>query len=228
MPDQEVPYPAALPATIRILRRIGRVVADMPKVLPTLQNPTVRPLKIGVATDLHSRIALPEGMRRGKANGLVSDALRIYAASPEYLNALALPGAWRFDLDGNPVEPVSAGHADYARAILADLVASQSPEKEIIAMLIPALKVSLPLRPDQLPPADDTVKTVEIRLDLGDGKPFTVAFSGKNYRKALRQVQELQGTGAEVIVIMQGRLIAGHKVEGAGLSVTAKTPKLEA
>jgi hypothetical protein len=85
--------------------------------------------------------------------------------------------------------------------------------------------VTLPLRPDQLHAVDDLVKTVDLRLDLGDGQPFTVPFSGRNYRRALRQIEEMTAGGGEVIVLLQGRLIAGHKIQDAGLAVQAKVPK---
>jgi hypothetical protein len=95
-------------------------------------------------------------------------------------------------------------------------------------MLISALKVTAVLKPDQLPQVGETDKTVELSLDLGDGQPFAVAFSGKTYRRSLRSIAELQATGAEVVVLLQGRLIAGHWIEGAGLAVQARTPKVEA
>jgi hypothetical protein len=92
-------------------------------------------------------------------------------------------------------------------------------------MLISALKVTVVLKPDDLPRIGETDKSIDLTLDLGDGQPFAVAFSGKTYRRSLRSIAELQATGAEVIVLLQGRLIAGHRIEGAGLSVQSKTPK---
>jgi hypothetical protein len=41
----------------------------------------------------------------------------------------------------------------------------------------------------------------------------------------MRQVDEMKAGGGEVIVLLQGRLVAGHKIEGAGLAVQAKLPK---
>jgi hypothetical protein len=90
---------------------------------------------------------------------------------------------------------------------------------------VQSLKVTLPLRPDQLQPVDETTKSVDLTLDLGDGKPFTVAFSGKNFRRALRQIEELRATGSEVIILMQGKLVAGHRIEQAGLAVQVRTSK---
>lgn len=223
-PSANIIWPKATPRTIHGVGRLVHLLGTMPAILPTEANPDVRPLKIHVAEDLLERVQPPQGMTPGAARAIAADVLRRYASSPEYREALALPGAWRHDLDGTPVEPVSDNHAQHARRTKDQPVAQS---KETIIVQVPALKVSLPLRPDQLRPIGETVKTVDITLDLGDGRPFTVPFSGKNYRRALRQVDELRASGTEIIVVMQGRLVAGHRIEGAGLAVQARTPKTE-
>lgn len=48
----------------------------------------------------------------------VSDALRLWFKSNQYLKALAAEGSMRHDFDGNPVEPVSDDHRQYAQSIL--------------------------------------------------------------------------------------------------------------
>jgi hypothetical protein len=207
---------------LRIVARLGKVVDRLPAIFPTPAFPVVRPLEIGISHSLHKRCRPPGDMTAAKAHGIIADSLQRYVRSPEYLTALAAPGAWRHDLDGNAVEPVSQDHADFARQ------QPVMPTTEIINVLVPAIKVTLPLRPDQLPAIGDTVKTLDVAIDLGDGRPFTVPFSGKNYRRALRQVDELTAGGGEVVVLLQGRLVAGHRIEGAGLSVQARAPKVEA
>lgn len=219
-----ISWPKATAKTINGVGRLLEMIDVLPAVFPTEQHPLVRPLKIGIAADLHCRLSQPVGMTEGAAHAIAADVLRRYTASKEYRTAVAAPGAWRHDLDGNPIEPVSEGHAQFARG-----VQPRPPiiKKVTVSMQVPAIKVTLPITPDLLPPVDETTKSVELKVDLGDGKPFTVGFSGKNYRRALRQVSELQAAGDEVIIVMQGRLVAGHKIEQAGLAVQAKTPKAE-
>mgnify|MGYP002714751939 CR=1 FL=1 len=225
-PSKSDTMATASPDTLRVLSRLLIVVENMPAVFPTKEDPTVRPLKIHVASDIHNLVVLPEGMKPGKAHAIVADVLRLYANSPEYLKAMASSGAFRFDLDGNPVEPVSQEHAELARRALAAPRSPIGPSREIIKMQIPAIKVTIPLSPEQLHPVAETTKTVELSLDLGDGRPLTAPFSGRTYRRALRQVDELRAGGAGIIVIvMQGRLVAGGRIEQAGLAVQIKTAK---
>jgi ribosomal protein L25 (general stress protein Ctc) len=162
-------------------------------------------------------------MPSAKAHAIVADALKSYARSSEYREAVAVPGAWRFDLDGKPVEPVATEHAEFAQKIKTQR--PTGPAKESIAVKVSGIKITVPLPADQLQVVAETVKTVDLTLDLGDGKPFLVPFSGKNFRRALRQADEVRASGAEVIVVLQGRLVAGHRVEGAGLAVQAKAVK---
>jgi hypothetical protein len=109
----------------------------------------------------------------------------------------------------------------HAGRLACDLFGNMEP----ITVLISALKVTAVIQPDQLPLIGETDKAVELTLDLGDGQLFVVPFSGKTYRRSLRSIAELQETGDEVVVLLQGRLIAGRRIEGAGLSVQSKTPK---
>jgi hypothetical protein len=212
----------ATTAILETMDRIRPMLPRWPVVLPSYDTPFVLPLAIGTGPTIMARVVAPEGLTPEEARRQVARAIKFLTNSYAYHRALAAPGAWRHDIDGNPVEPVSENHAEFARQTQPD------PKKEIINVQIPAIKVTLPLRPDQLHPVDETVKAVDLRLDLGDGAPFTVPFAGKTYRRAMRQVEEMKAGGAEVIVLMQGRLVAGHRIEGAGLSVQARTPKVEA
>jgi hypothetical protein len=209
----------ATPEMLHVVARLGKVLAHLPAVFPTPGDPIVRPLEIGVGRSLHDACMPPDGMTAAKAHAILGDTLRRYVQSPRYRAALAAPGAWRHDLDGNPVSPVSEDHAEFARR------QPSAPVKEIVPVLVSALKVSLPLRPEQLHPIDELTKSVDLQIDLGDGSLYTVPFSGRNYRRALRQIEEMTAGGGEVIVLLQGRLVAGHKIEGAGLSVQTKLPK---
>ncbi|UEM08229.1 ProQ/FINO family protein (plasmid) [Skermanella rosea] len=200
---------------MRIVERIAQVVSPRPAVLPTAANPIVRPMVLGIISQLHERVVSPEGMRKGDAHSMLSQAVKHYARSALYKAALAAPGAWRHDLDGNPVEPVSQEHADLARTTPALSIRT----KETITMQIPGLKIAQQIAADQLRPVDDIVKVVTLAIDLGDGRPFTVQFSGRNYRRALRQIDEARASGHKFGVLLQGRLVAGHRIEEAGLSV---------
>jgi hypothetical protein len=204
---------------LHVIARLGKVMDSLPAVFPTPGDPIVRPLEIGVGRLLHDRCIPPAGMTAAKAHAFLGDTLRRYVQSPRYRAALAAPGAWRHDLDGTPIEPVSEDHAEFARR------QPSIPTKETIPVLVSAIKVSLPLRPEQLHPIDEMTKSVDLEINLGDGNLFTVPFSGRNYRRALRQVEEMKAGGRDVVILLQGRLVAGHKIEGAGLSVQAKLPK---
>jgi sRNA-binding protein len=133
---------------LHVIARLGKVMNSLPAVFPTPADPIVRPLEIGVGRLLHNRCVPPDDMTSAKAHSLLGDTLRRYVQSPRYRAALAAPGAWRHDLDGTPVEPVSEDHAEFARR------QPSIPTKETITVLVSALKVSLPLRPEQLHPID--------------------------------------------------------------------------
>jgi sRNA-binding protein len=228
----------ASPLALAVMSRLSKYFPIWPAVLPSEADTTLRPLAIGIDKDLLARVVVPDGMLAEDVKKDVRRAIRYLTQSNSYFRALRQPGAMRHDINGHPVEAVTPEQAEYAASRLpgykepgnsTKTIPSRkiSGNQEVVTVQVPAIKVSLPLRPDQLHPVGDAVKTVDLSLDLGDGKPFAVQFSGKNYRKALRQIAELQATG-EVIVIMQGRLIAGHRIEGAGLSAQVKAPKVEA
>lgn len=52
-------------------------------------------------------------------------ALRLWTGRPRYLRALAAPGAVRYTLEGEPGDPVTKNHADFARVRLK----SRKPKK---------------------------------------------------------------------------------------------------
>jgi hypothetical protein len=209
--------------TLRTVDRLRSLIGAIPPGLPTAENPTVQALKLHVAQDVHNRVTVPEGMDPRKAHAIVAEILSHYATSPEYRRAVAAPGSWRHDLDGNPVEPVSQLHADHARQ---SLNAPPLPMVETVMLKISALKVSLLLTPEQVPWIGEMAKAVDLKLDMGDKRPITVSFSAKNYRRVRRQVDELLRQGHQVVILLQGRLVAGGRIEGAGMAVQAKAPKV--
>jgi hypothetical protein len=74
----------------------------------------VKPLRIGVGAEIEAALA-------GKASRkLIRDAVGYWTNGPDYLAALARPGAMRHGLDGTPVEAVSHEHREDARRRLAE------------------------------------------------------------------------------------------------------------
>ncbi len=96
---------------------------------------------------------------------------------------------------------------------------------------VPSVKVTLPLRPDQLPrdvlpregaPAVSIELTIEV--EAGDGnRPLAVraTFSSRNYRRAVKAIDELVGNATALI---QGRLTGNGELLDAGISVQPKAP----
>jgi hypothetical protein len=213
------------------MESIARFFPVWPAVLPSRSDPTLRPLAIGIDQDLVAKAVVPPDGTWEEMIGEVRRAIRYLTQSNSYRRALGAAGAFRHNADAHPVEPVLEAHAAYALSQLPGYTKPKSPgaaapdSHEVITVKISALKVSLPLSPDQLAPVGETVKVVDLQLDLGDGKPFVTQFSGKNYRRAIRQIEELRAAGSEVVILLQGRLVAGQKIEGAGLSVQMRTPK---
>lgn len=70
------------------------------------------PMALHVRTDVCGAIELGQRTRIGSALWRLTHSRR-------YLRACAEPGAMRHDLDGWPVQPVSAKHQEWARAELA-------------------------------------------------------------------------------------------------------------
>ncbi|QQP94059.1 hypothetical protein IGS68_35195 (plasmid) [Skermanella sp. TT6] len=210
--------------TLRLMERLRLVVDPLPPVFPTPEHPVIRPLALGSGPALQERVQSRNDMPEGKASSIVARVLRAYVRRPEYNAALAAPGAWRHDLEGNPTEPVTAEHSAFALSKLAPQPAP-GPKKETIVVKIPAMKVNLMVPPSEIRFIADTVKTVDLTFDMGDGRKYVAPMSGKNWRRAFRQLTEIQATGAEAVVILQGRLVSGGVIEGAGLTVQQKLSK---
>ena len=83
-----------------------------------------KPLKVGILEDLKPLIANIEGLSISK----VRAAVRVYTTRLRYFYAVR-EGAMRVDVQGNEVEPVTAEHAEYARARFTEINAKRRPPK---------------------------------------------------------------------------------------------------
>lgn len=72
-----------------------------------------RPAVIGSGDVIRER-----AMACGLSEPDVHEALRLWFKSDSYLKALAAEGSMRHDFDGNPIEPVSDDHRQYALGVL--------------------------------------------------------------------------------------------------------------
>ena len=70
-----------------------------------LQNP--KPLKINIAHDIYPALEPPLSKTQ------VRSALKAYTQRTAYLQAL-IQQDWRYDLQGQPIEPIEQAHKDYA------------------------------------------------------------------------------------------------------------------
>ena len=91
-----------------------------------------RPLKLGIRDEVLA------GLGGAISAGKVSAALRWYVSSPEYQRRL-VHGAWRVDLNGNPVGIVSQEDEAHARAQLAAIEAKRA---ECVSASTPALNLA--------------------------------------------------------------------------------------
>lgn len=74
------------------------------------------PLHLQVQKDLQRRLDLQQrwpDFNKIHRHNVVFALLRIHTRRPEYLRAVAAPSSQRHDLDGKPIEPVSAEHRAY-------------------------------------------------------------------------------------------------------------------
>jgi len=110
------------------------------------------------------------------------------------------------------------------------------PNNQSARIEIQSLKITLPLKPEQVPrdilPSEGTPGAAKMKLfwDIvlvgeGEEEVFRVGFSVKNYRKCLKTLEGHEAEGNECIVLLQGKLVNGGVIEGAGLSVQLKVPK---
>src|SRR4051812_31881282 len=206
--------------TIDALAPLREHLSPWPAVLPAEVGDPIRPLKIGVHTDL--AVLLPDG----EAHEVLSRGLRRYTRPSQYPAAVAAPDAVRPDPAGTPVGRVVEEHKTHVqpKAKAVQPPAPQHQETVIVAVKIKALKVTAVVPPADLkplPPGADVV----LALEVGDGMTATAKLNPKSYRKALATIAEL---GAEnVAVIVQGQMTRPGVIEGAGIVAQPKKPKGE-
>ena len=85
------------------------LLRERPPVFPTALGDPVRPLALGILRAL-TPLARPETTPQQ-----LKQAVRVYCLGLSYLLAQGRPGAWRYDLSGHLVEPVSEEHRENAR-----------------------------------------------------------------------------------------------------------------
>ena len=94
-------------ATRYEIARVAELCAllrEWPPVFPTEIGAPIRPLALGIHDALKA-LTRPE-----TDDAQLKQALRGYCLGLGYLLAQGRPGAWRYDLAGHPVEPVSEEH----------------------------------------------------------------------------------------------------------------------
>lgn len=96
------------------------------KLSPALFAVRAAPFAIGINTEIIRRLELVD-IQDLRALGVI---LHFTVTHPRYLRALAAEGAMRHDLDGNPVEPVSAEHRELAQAMLDKLACKAKSKKQ--------------------------------------------------------------------------------------------------
>lgn len=91
------------------LAALCALLTEQPAVFPAAVGQAVRPLALGILEALKPLLRAEAGIEQLRA------ALRVYTLSLAYLLAQSRPGAWRHDLAGVPVAPVSEEHRSSAR-----------------------------------------------------------------------------------------------------------------
>lgn len=99
------------------------VLATLCKLFPKtfITEGEIRPLKVGIINEL---LASPLFAQFGASRNMVRRAVRFYATSTQYLNAVK-EGAVRIDLDGNDSDTVTAEHEKYAQELIKTLAAKR-------------------------------------------------------------------------------------------------------
>jgi sRNA-binding protein len=91
---------SAKPNAPRLSPFSGLPFDPWPAVLPRTHDDPILPFAIGIVDDLLLRLPEPHWPA-------AREALRKHCGSRPYLQALASEGAWRCDVDGNPIAQVS-------------------------------------------------------------------------------------------------------------------------
>src|SRR4029453_7286888 len=106
MPPQDTTRPGWMQGAPAVQTLARTLLARYPAAFRA-EGSEVRPLKIGSDRDLQQRWAV--------APAVLGTGLGGYPRRRAYRAALAAPGAMRVDLAGQPVEPVTPAHQQWAR-----------------------------------------------------------------------------------------------------------------
>src|SRR5690349_24405336 len=106
-----VPPPVASQQMIDALAPLHAVLTEWPAVLPSAEGEPLKPLMIGA----HVRFVKLLRADVPDALNVLEHVLRAYTGFRRYRTAVAAAGAMRHALDGTPVEPVAADHANSVR-----------------------------------------------------------------------------------------------------------------
>jgi sRNA-binding protein len=118
------------PDQLAFLDRLRPYLVPWPAVFPTADDPTIRPLALGISRAIDARLTAKDGESKSVARHRVKGWISRYTRSAGYLLALAQPGAMRHDVDGVPVEPVSDEHQAVAQAQWAECRKNQRPKRQ--------------------------------------------------------------------------------------------------
>jgi len=89
------------PAVLARAQGLNALLVAPIGVLPVAVGDPIRPFQVGLGPEILAR------RRPDVAVNVCERAIRDYVRSYSYRHAVAQPGSMRYDLDGNPVEPVS-------------------------------------------------------------------------------------------------------------------------
>ncbi len=205
-------------AVLRAMSQIKPLLTTWPAILPTTENPELRPMAIGIHKPIMALLKDPTDENRKK----VKHALSVLTRSREYWSVRDASGSIRHDIDANPVGAVSENHklgnAENPKP------RRPKPIKEtfIVAVKVSAFKVTAMLNPEQLTPVPDG-KEVMLAVTTSEGLTATAKLNAKSYRKAINAINE---HGADkVAVIIQGRMVRAGTILDAGISAQLKKPK---
>jgi hypothetical protein len=86
-----------------------------------------------------------------------------------------------------------------------------------------AMKITIPVKASEFPldivPDEGPVPQVRFTIGTERGPTLTAELSGKSYRRAVKTARERLAGGDDPTVIIQGNLVAGNVLQGAGISV---------
>lgn len=99
---------------------------DLAALFPVFQHH--KPLIIGTSFVFAERLAKAGVKSKSRVRAAFMYG---HTSSVPYLQAIAAPGSWRHDLDGNPIEPVTEEHREHAKLELARLKLEKQQKKLI-------------------------------------------------------------------------------------------------